>query len=102
MNSDGSGEVNLTNHSGIDGWPVWSPDGNRIAYASETDTGTRIFVMNSDGSNKVQVSDNFTGDDRQPCWNSKGTAVYFARYIWFKGAPWYEASEIYAVGVPGN
>lgn len=95
MNSDGSNPVNLTNHKGVDGWPVWSPDGKRIAYTSEVGDHTRIFIMNPDGTNKIQISGDSPADDRQPWWHPNGELLLFSRYIWFKGSPWYEASRIY-------
>lgn len=95
MNSNGSNPINLTNHEGVDGWPVWSPDGKRIAYASEIGDNTRIFIMNADGTNKIQISDDSPTDDRQPSWHSNGKSLLFSRYVWFKGNVWYEASEIY-------
>ena len=43
MNVDGSGVVRLTDHSAWDTSPAWSPDGQRIAFASDRDeTGTVI------------------------------------------------------------
>jgi Tol biopolymer transport system component len=32
--ADGSHEVNVSNNAAFDGWPAWSPDGTRIAFAS--------------------------------------------------------------------
>ena len=37
MNSDGSGQTNLTNNSAADSCPAWSPDGQRIAFDSYRD-----------------------------------------------------------------
>ena len=37
MNADGSNQVNLTNTSSSDGEPSWSPDGTKIAFASDRD-----------------------------------------------------------------
>lgn len=36
--------------------PSWSPDGNRIAYLSCISGKTEIWVMNHDGSEKIQLS----------------------------------------------
>src|SRR6266581_4100632 len=49
MNPDGSGQANLTNNPARDFDPAWSPDGTRIAFASERDGNGDIFVMNADG-----------------------------------------------------
>jgi len=95
MNSDGSNPKNLSNHEGTDGWPVWSPDGKSIAYASEYGPHARIFIMNADGTNKMRISDDAPFDDRQPWWHPDGSLLLFSRYQWFKGQPWDEASEIY-------
>ena len=58
MNADGSGVEQLTDGcSNRD--PSWSPDGERIAYASRGD----IYVMDSDGSDVVQL----TGTPDESC-----------------------------------
>ncbi len=51
--------------------------------------------MDADGTNKVQISNDSTTDDRQPWWHPNGELLLFWRYVWFKGHSWYEASEIY-------
>ena len=40
-----------TDHS-----PEWSPDKSRIAFIRDTDTGSKLFVMNADGSNVRQLT----------------------------------------------
>jgi Tol biopolymer transport system component len=37
--------------------PAWSPDGARIAFASDRDGALHIWTMNADGSNPVKISD---------------------------------------------
>ncbi len=34
MNDDGNNQVRITNHSSIDWFPDWSPEGARIAFGS--------------------------------------------------------------------
>jgi Tol biopolymer transport system component len=49
-NPDGSGRVQLTFGQGRDFGAAWSPDGTRIAYASEgVDLATSVLVMDADG-----------------------------------------------------
>ena len=50
MNADGSAQTRLTNNAAFDGAPAWSPDGTKIAFASNRDGDTQIYVMNADGS----------------------------------------------------
>ena len=57
MNADGTGQVRLTNNSGTDNLPAFSPDGKRIAFVSETASGTfAIKLMNADGTNQIQLT----------------------------------------------
>ena len=54
MNPDGTGVVKLTDSGSFNGSPGWSPDGKKIAFASDrADLPGRmeIHVMNADGSN---------------------------------------------------
>jgi TolB protein len=59
INADGSGQpVNLTNSPEKDAQSTWSPDGSKIAWLSGDDQGWNIFVMNVDGSNILQITNN--------------------------------------------
>ena len=59
MEIDGSGlTVQLADGSGYNENPVWSPDGQKIAFDSWSDGDSEIFVMNPDGTNLVQLTDN--------------------------------------------
>ena len=68
MNVDGSGRTRLTDLPGYDHWPpTWSPDGGRIAFTSEDNKGSEIYVMNSDGSGLTKLTDN-PAEDSFPVW----------------------------------
>jgi Tol biopolymer transport system component len=70
MNADGTGAKDLTQRTGFDSEPAWSPDGTKIAFVR--DSG--IAVMNADGSNVHQVvSYGFF-----PAWSPDGTKIAFS------------------------
>lgn len=75
--SGGSAE-RLTEHSADDTDPVFSPDGRRIAFTSQSsDVKGDIFVMDADGSDQEQLTDR-NSVDSAPCWAPSGEAIYFA------------------------
>lgn len=47
----------LTNDSTVDRYPVWSPDGRRIAFTSYSDGIPNIRIVNSDGSDLHYATD---------------------------------------------
>jgi len=75
---DGSNEINLSDSAAFDGWPVWSPDGARIAFASNragpANVG-QIYIVNIDGSELRQVSGG-PWSHVQPAWSSDGSKIF--------------------------
>src|SRR5690606_33506574 len=72
---DGSNFCRLTNNSGTDDYPVWSPDGEKIAYVSNNgDYG--LYLMNADGSNIELLHTGATAYSH-PAWSPDGDYVVF-------------------------
>ena len=76
MDSSGKNLKNLTNTPASEWVPAWSPDGKKIAFASDRDGDSEVYVINKDGSNLVQLTDN-RGYDGRPRWSVDGTKMAF-------------------------
>ncbi|HXH21824.1 MAG TPA: LuxR C-terminal-related transcriptional regulator [Dehalococcoidia bacterium] len=73
--------------------PEWSPDGRQVAYVAGPDIGPvgggddarqgagqrRIWVMDADGANKRQLTDDPAYRDERPLWSRDGSCLLFAR-----------------------
>ena len=68
--------INLTGSVGNSRWPTWSPDGTRIAFASDRSGSWQIYVMNSDGTGATPVTDT-AGGNIQPAWSPDGHWIAF-------------------------
>jgi dipeptidyl aminopeptidase/acylaminoacyl peptidase len=77
MNANGSGLFNLTNDPGYDHSDAWSPDGRKIAFVSDRQGNSEIFVMTADGSGSATNLTNNPGSDRFPHWSPDGTHIAF-------------------------
>ena len=55
--------------------PVFTPDGSQIAFTSDRSGGDNLWVMNRDGSDPVQVSDESFRLLNQPEWTPDGEYV---------------------------
>lgn len=83
-NQDLAGATRLTRGSADSGWPVWSPDGKRLAFdSSRTDPRpgdstqiNDIFVMNADGSGVTKLTAS-KGSSADAAWSPNGTLVAF-------------------------
>ena len=58
--------------------PAWSRDGTKIAFTSNRDGRTHIFVMNADGTGTRRVTNTQHSDDH-PTWSADGRWIVFAR-----------------------
>lgn len=97
MDSEGS---NIRRIGAVTGWgPVWSSDGRKIAYASVVDqSNSEIFVMNADGSNPINLTNN-PKFDSSPSWSPDGTKIVFSRKL-DVAAPY--TSDIYIMNADGT
>ena len=97
MHADGSGVKRLTDRVGYDGGPWFSPDSKKIAWRAwypETDAEKAlwrdcmeknyivsvpldIWVMDSDGSNKVRLTRN-RATNWAPSWHPDGKRIIFS------------------------
>jgi len=77
MNVDGSNVRRLTYNDAIDNKPSWSPDGTKIAFASDRDGNSEIYVMNADGTNQTRLTNN-PALDGGPVWSPDSTKIAFA------------------------
>lgn len=76
MDSDGSNPVQLTD-TGENSEPVWSPDGEQIAFKSTREGDTEIYIMNNDGSEQVNLTNTPEYIDEAPSWSPDGEKIAF-------------------------
>ena len=57
--------------------PRWSPDGSRIAFASDRTGSFQIWVMDTDGGNQ-HVLTSGPGQSSDPSWSPDGTRIAFS------------------------
>ena len=56
MAADGSNPTNLSNNSTWDLRLAWSPDGEKIAFISQRDGNSELYVMNANGSGQTRLT----------------------------------------------
>ena len=91
MDVNGRNQRALIDVDGADRAPVFSPDGKKIAFESKAPTETEstddannaelddtleIYVINTDGTNKTQLTHNNV-DDGHPTWSPNGKQIAF-------------------------
>ncbi len=72
---DGSRLTNLTAVIASDTDPVWSPDGARIAFTSDRDGSSQVYVMDADGKYPMELTSDYINDN--PVWLPDGESIAF-------------------------
>lgn len=96
INADGTDAMQLT--SGKEWWPVWSPDGKRIAYC----LSGAIYAMNTDGSGKVKLADSGNGPVWLPNANQPDPNQPDANMIVYSRSQYPRTYEIYIMNADGT
>jgi Tol biopolymer transport system component len=73
--------------------PIWSPDGEKIAFVSEDDGD--LYVMNSDGPGRTRLTDTPGYDHWPPTWSPDGERIAFTSED-------KKGSEIYVMNSDGS
>ena len=60
----------------MDVWPQWSADSSQILFHSERTGKSELFIMNADGSNQINLSNN-PALDRTPRYSADGNHIIF-------------------------
>ncbi len=112
MDADGSNIHRLTPPALEASTPDWSPDGEKIVFATNLLSGfsgagldEEIWVINADGTEPARLTNNnnpfhgyFTGShDFFPSWSPQGDAIAFER-----DAPDFSSSAIYIMNPDGT
>ena len=82
MSSFGNGQTRLTDYDDEDYFPVWSPNGQQIAfsrilYNRRGDKNYEIFVMDADGDNQRNLTQHPALDSGAD-WSPDGSQIAFA------------------------
>ena len=80
MDGDGGNPRRVTVNPSGDGYPAWSPDGKKIAFASNRNKDhIQIWVIDADGKNPTRLTDGLR--DENPDWSPDGKTIVYDAHL---------------------
>jgi Tol biopolymer transport system component len=95
MNADGTGITRLTTDTSNNRFPVWSPDGSKIAFESDRTGLYQVWVMDADGTNPRQVTTDSATKGQLPDWSPDGSRIAYSSLATGNG-------DIYVINADGT
>ena len=84
MRPDGSEQRQLTYSRADNTDPVWSPEGTLIAFNSQRDGNSEIYMMRPDGSHQTRLTQTPDMFEERPAWSPDGRYLLFSQ----SGSEW--------------
>lgn len=101
----GGTATRLTTQSSYEAFPVWSPDGKKIAFASDRNGGYDIYIMPAEGGSATRLTYN-SASEIPSAFSSDGKQVLFTAHIQDPASsalyPAGSMTEVYGVPVAGG
>ncbi len=101
----GGSAVRLTTQSSYECNPIWSPDGSKIAFASDRHGNFDVYVMDANGGQATRLTFN-SSKELPETFSPDGKDVYFSAAIQDPASsamfPSARMTELYAVPVAGG
>jgi Tol biopolymer transport system component len=97
----------LTTDPATDVRPIWSPDGQQIAYQSNRNGNFSIWLMDANGENQREITPG-DSDDRHPAWSPDGQRLAFdsdasgSREIWVIDQDGQNLQQVTSIGQISN
>ncbi|MFH1865886.1 MAG: S41 family peptidase [Candidatus Eisenbacteria bacterium] len=77
--SSGGPATRLTVHEAYDDTPLWSPDGERVAFSSDRAGNADVYVVSREGGVPERLTWHSSWDSPQ-CWDRDGGSILFTSY----------------------
>jgi Tol biopolymer transport system component/lysophospholipase L1-like esterase len=84
-----TGKIEKLTHKRGNCRPHYSPDGKWVAFVSESNGKSDIFLMHPDGSNIHSLTKDPRHWEYYPTWSRDSKRVYFSKSVKHRGAPWH-------------
>ena len=75
--TSGGSAHQLTSNAAYDAYPVWSPDGQDIAFASAREGSLDVYIIDKDGGTPKRLTTD-SGNETPLCFLNDGTVLFEA------------------------